>query len=419
MENVIRKYENLLTVMQHRFIKDFESENVYNDFKTSLYNELKFEEYFEFDIFEEILINHVERINHPEAINYVDEYFKELYDEMIESFNTQIRDHFLIVPMQHSHLEEDIIFGDLLFLTRRSNQDEYISDISQYLNLNTDKVKERIDHTHNTRSKDFLNDNVIVYKIKNHTSFIKMFGFNIMNDIFNFIRIIYYYNEASTSFFHSALTYWNTENKHVLILAEDDWRNGHDFTGGNKSFYLNYNLSFLDDKQNQELLYKFMNTFLIGNHKNELTRLFYNAIELFNRAIKYKESDEEVYILLMMTTAETLLTQNRNEKRLRLSAIIPRIIEHKNLSNVELAGIIKNFYLERNNFVHSGSSQLNEAREYSETLAQIMSKLIVNYFTFTNEIVNDSQTNQLKRWNEYVNEIFENIILGIDNDINS
>lgn len=416
MKKLHEAYDNLLNAkIEGEGLID-EDSKVYYNFMEIMFDKLKYEYYFDHDIFEEVIGYHFRDINEFEALDNKSKYLEELTNELIENFNSNTRSHFLIVPMQKSSLEEDIVFDDFLLLKKRPSESEYVTDISDLLNLSKDKVKQMINHTHNSRSKDFLNDNIIIFKIKDHTSYIKTYATSIMTEIFSFIRIIYFYTESSTSFFQSHLAYWNNENKHVLILSDEDWRNGHGYRGETPNFVLNYDLNFLKDKDNQKLLNKFVDTFSLNKRKDALIRLFHNAIQLFDSAIKFENQDIDIYNILMMTTAETLITQGENEKRLRISAIIPRIVDHSNLNNFQIAKIISAFYLRRNSFVHGGESQSNTDSDDYKILTQIISKLIVFYFIFSEDLVQDNNIKRINQWNNYVNGIFENIIYGSEND---
>lgn len=418
MRKLLKCYGNLLNAINknENIVFIDEDSKVYTNFMDEFYRNLRNEEYFDFDIFEEVISYHFRDIDITDALTNKSKYLEELKAEVAYNFNKHIREHFLIVPMQKSILSEDIIFDDFMLLKKRSNEDKYITDISNYLKIKKYKVKSSVDHTHNTRSKDFLNDNILILKVKQNTSYVKTFATSIMVDIFSYIRIMYFFTESSTSYLQSHLAYWNIENKHVLILAEDDWRNGHGYGGETTNFILNYDLNFLKEKRNQELLSKFLHTFSLNKKKDDLTRLFYNAINLFDSGIKFKHEDIDIYNILMMTTAETLLTQGANEKRLRISAIVPKLVKHDKLNDFQIAKITRDFYLSRNSFVHGGESRYDFERIDYESLAQIISKLIVYYFTFSNEIAEDSNTNRITLWNNYINEIFEGIIYGNEND---
>lgn len=418
MRSLLNTYDALLNAIiknEHITFID-ENDKVYTNFMDEIFNEMKHDEYFDYDIFEEIIYSHLRDIDVTDALKNKSKYLEELQAELTYNFNKDIRDHFLIVPIQKSALAEDIIFDDFLLLKKRSNEDDYFRDISNYLGIQKDRVKSSIEHTHNTRSKDFLKDNIIIVKVKQQTSYVKTFATSIMIDIFSYIRIIYFLTESTTSYLQSHLAYWNTENKHVLILAEDNWRQGHGYRGETPNFILNYDLNFLKEKNNQELLSRFLHTFTLNRKKDDLTRLFYNAINLFDSGIKFKSEDNDIYNLLMMTTAETLLTQGANEKRLRLSAVSPKLINHSKLNKFQISKVISDFYLSRNSFVHGGESRSNFERSDYELLAQIISKLIVYYFTFSNEIVEDNHIKRINQWSNYINKIFESIIYGNEDD---
>lgn len=415
MEKLEQSYEDLINALMNRNIKDLENEKVYINFMDLMLNELRYKKYFDYDQFERVIDRHLKETDYSEELNNIPKHIDSLIDEIVETFQANVANHYILCPLQNSKLDKDIVFNDFFFIKNRDSEEEYIETISNYIRLSEEDVKEMIDHTHNTRSKDFIKDNMLIFKIKNQTNTVKTYAITIIEDIFNFIRVLYHYNELSTSIIHSARAYWNEPNKHVLILAEDDWRRGHGYRGSNINFNLDININFLNDSKNQKKLVDLIKKFTINYKIDSLDRLFYNAVNLFNRAINYKNSDNDVSILLMMTTAETLLTQDKNEKRLRLSAIIPRIINHDKLNGVDVAKLLNDYYLKRNNFVHSGFIKTDfEDKDNDQELYRIISKLIIYYFSFIETIDVNSSEKRIKQWESFVNTIFEDVIFGKD-----
>ena len=65
---------------------------------------------------------------------------------------------------------------------------------------------------------------------------------------------------------------------------------------------------------------------------------------------KSKYRDADLALLLYITAVESLLTEGFNEKRLRISAIVPRLIDYKDKSVSEVSKNLERLYLSRNNF---------------------------------------------------------------------
>ena len=132
MKKLHEAYDNLLNAkIEGEGLID-EDSKVYYNFMEIMFDKLKYEYYFDHDIFEEVIGYHFRDINEFEALDNKSKYLEELTNELIENFNSNTRSHFLIVPMQKSSLEEDIVFDDFLLLKKRPSESEYVTDISDH-----------------------------------------------------------------------------------------------------------------------------------------------------------------------------------------------------------------------------------------------------------------------------------------------
>ena len=68
-----------------------------------------------------------------------------------------------------------------------------------------------------------------------------------------------------------------------------------------------------------------------------------------------EHKENSVALLLYLTAIESLITEGRNEKRLRVSAITPKLIQYENMTQAELSRKLSDMYTRRNNFVHAGT----------------------------------------------------------------
>lgn len=88
----------------------------------------------------------------------------------------------------------------------------------------------------------------------------------------------------------------------------------------------------------------------------------------------------DVSKLLIMITGESLLIQKQNEKIIRLSVILPKLVNLSNTTSLELSNIINQKYCERNDFVHGGKPSFSSVID--NKLKQAVAKLIVRNFEF-------------------------------------
>ncbi|MHC5268196.1 hypothetical protein ACYSNO_03255 [Enterococcus sp. LJL98] len=407
-------YQNLIyAVMEGKEIKGYE-DSVFNSFFEKLAEEMYSVEYYDPELMEDQILSHIQEKKYlNKSITNIDNELLNL-EEQIKSYFFLNKDvHFLICPLQRSVLSEDIFFSNFYFLRKREKEEEFIKEIASCTSLSEKKVRELLTHTKNSRSKDFLKENIFIFKIEDQTDLIKRTAYSVMQDIFNYLRVIYHSVEASTNYFDKSRAHFNKENQHIAILSKDSWRNGHD-TSSHSNLQIQLNLDFIKDISNQELLTKMIQKMTLNKNRDTHYYLFYNSIFLFNRALKY-ENDIDVSKLLLMTTGESLLTQKQNEKRIRLSVILPKLVNLSNTTSLELSNIINQQYRERNDFVHGGRPSFSSATD--DKLKQAMAKLIVRNFEFGESDRLMGQKVREKKWCNYVDRVFENSIYGqvVDN----
>lgn len=120
----------------------------------------------------------------------------------------------------------------------------------------------------------------------------------------------------------------------------------------------------------------------IGRHeKDELFDKFQNALDLFERSLEQEENyrDTTLSLLILFAGAESLLTEGKNEKSLRLSIIWPRLVTIQGKDQKELCRHIKDVYEKRNDFVHGGNVIYDCEPVQLRVLQQMLAKLIMLY----------------------------------------
>lgn len=359
------------------------------------------------DLLSFIINNEIEKfVNNPKELN--EEYIEKLISRIFELFNINKGIHFIIIPLQGSGLKNDIHFGDFYFLKKRDN-DTFMKQISKVTHISLKKVIFFLEHTERSRSKDFLKSNILLVKIQNQTSNVRLRAGKLAEYILYIVRLIQISENIESSIFRNS-RYWQDENQHIAILSSDSWRCGHK----KLEFITSCNLDFLELYKYQKVFKFFYKEFISNRNQDELTYKFLNALILFNRGLENKRGmDKSLSLLLYLTAAESLLTDNKFEKSLRLSGILPRLIKIKDISVFELATIVKNLYSQRNNFVHSGQKTYFEYEDKSLDILQIaIAKLIMKYYRIDKVCSVNSDKARINQWNDYINNIFDNAIYG-------
>ena len=148
-----------------------------------------------------------------------------------------------------------------------------------------------------------------------------------------------------------------------------------------------------------------------------MSQRFVNSLVLLNRGFQFEvKHDNDLATLLYTTSAEALLTAEKNEKRLRFAATLSKVISIDGIKRTELAKILDNVYRKRNDFVHAGVSPFykyckNENSDLEITRIAI-SKLIIKYNEINKSLVIDGEGDRSKKWNTYIDQLFINLIFG-------
>ncbi|PKE09589.1 hypothetical protein CW685_11975 [Macrococcoides caseolyticum] len=404
--NITERYKDLLNFVENNSYSDLEDKKVYNNFISLLHNKLVHDKNFDIDILDRNVICNIEINKANTHVNYKEE-VNNLISSIKDDFKKNIATHYLFCPLQGSYLKEDIINNDIILLTKVNDKENYFNKLAKTISIPVEQLKFFLEHTINSRSKNFLDSNMLIVRLEANTSYVRRYASEIIQDIFDFIRLIHTaYEEEDFLIKYSAM--FDDSNQHVAIFSEEEWRCGHGYSW-DAFLTLKKNLDFLNNSIYKELLIELLSvyTFDKTKSKNEVAKTIYNSIKIFNRGLKYERSDIEVCNLLLLTACEAVLTQNKNEKRLRLSVLIPKILGLYNEEKRQSSLIINNLYKSRNNFVHSGYEMKVTHEEKDIDLAKPMyAKILVKLLQHVQEH-NITTMNELEK---YLNELFEEAI---------
>lgn len=344
---------------------------------------------------------------------------EELIEYVEAIFVTNKEKHYIVFPLQGSGLKQDINFSKFHILTQKS-EEEIIRQLYGICgkNINESKLKEFINHTKRSRSKDFLNSNIMVIEIENQTDNIKRSSYQMAQLAIDTIKLLCFANDIESSIFRLA-ELGQHENKHVAIISKDLWRCGHGFSC-DAHLMCKIDIDFM---KNEKIQHLFCALYEKLTHKNgdELDNLFANAFSLFARGVIHKEenSDIEVSVLLYFAALESLFAEGFNEKRLRIASIVPRFINYEKESISNLANVLDKLYLDRNNFLHAGRTMYfpNDNEKYN-ILQKIVAQVIIKWLNIDCFLPIKDGEKRINAWARYVDSIFKDLIYGNLNDIN-
>lgn len=327
----------------------------------------------------------------------------QLIENIIQTLELNKKTHYLLIPFNGGRLEEDISFGNYNFII--GDEEVKLSKIVGITGYNEFDIKMFIEHTKKSRSKDFMKYPMLVMKVENIHNNVYFNAAYISKLIFKILKLIVYYDETDKDIFEMT-TNWYKDNYHVAIIGEESWQYGH----GNWWNLINfkYSLDFLKDNDSQVLFEKLVDVFIWDKNNDELHNKFANALELFEKSLEQEENykDTTLSYMLLFSAAESLLTEGKNEKKLRLSIIWPRLVEISGISQKDLGVMIRDKYDLRNDFVHAGNIFQSEERDDLRTLHQMLAKLIMKY------VYSESWTEEktIMEWKAYVEHTFDDAV---------
>ncbi len=328
---------------------------------------------------------------------------EELISNINETFELNKKTHYLLIPFNGGKLDKDICFGNYSFIV--GTEDEKLQKIVDLTGYDQFELKMFIEHTKKSRSKDFMKNPLLVLRIENVHS-------NVFNNsayfaklTFMVLKLMVYNAETKRDIFELTSDFYK-DNYHVAIIGDERWQYGH----GNwwNLIKFKYNLDFMGTEENQKLFLKLMDTFAFSNNTSDLYYKFLNALTLFEKSLEQEENYGETTLsyMLLFAAAESLLTEGKNEKKLRLSVIWPRLVSISGFSSKELGVLIRGKYDLRNNFVHAGSLFNNEDSDDLRIHHQMLAKLIMKF-------IDDSwveKNKELDEWNRYISSTFDDAI---------
>lgn len=328
---------------------------------------------------------------------------EELIKDIDETFKKNVKTHYLLIPFNGGRLQKDIFFENYYFII--GNEDEKIRKIVDLTGYDYYKIKMFIEHTKRSRSKHFMEYPMLVFKIENVHSKVFINASFLARITFMILKLMIY-NAETKSNIYECISNRYENNYHVAIIGDEQWQYGH----GNwwNLITVKYSLDFMDIENNQKLFLKLINAFVFSNNTDDLYFKFLNALELFEKSLEQEENykDATLSYMLLFAAAESLLTEGKNEKKLRLSVIWPKIVTLTGHSAKDLGILIRGKYDLRNNFVHAGSLFCSEERDDLRIHHQLLAKLIMKY-------IDESwikEKKDLDTWNKYVSNIFDDAV---------
>lgn len=410
----VKKLINAYDSLQHFYFSNEKGELNYEDKPYMNMLELLYTifceyEFFSEDLLEYAVISYLRQKDKPQETN--ENAIEEFIKYIINIFDINKQKHFLVFPLQGSGIKSDVAFSNF-YILKEKNEEALLNQISEITNMGYCDVRDFFRHTKNSRSQDFLKSNMMIIEIDNQTYTVKGSAYQMAQTAINILKLIHSAFEMESSIFRKT-ELCVKKNSHVAIISKDSWRCGHGFKW-NANLQCKLDVDFIAEKKHQKTFSK-MFDLLFFKRNDQLNRLFINAFGLFEKAtIQRTEFCEyEISLLLYLTALESLFTEGKNEKRLRIAAIVPRVIHVDPAQITELAEKLDVLYMQRNNFLHAGKVGHYKRIDIAlEQLEQTVAKAILKILEMDDIIYVEDNESRLSAWNKYTDNIFKNIILG-------
>ena len=346
-------------------------------------------------------------------------------EKLREILTKNLANHLIIVPIPAAKFSNQIEIDNLILIPQDYSRSDKLKTIAKFAKKTVDETRWIVDHTEKSRSRDFLKYPLLCIKQNEHTSTIHYNSLNIAKIVIYAIRCFYFGNIHNTKTDRTSilLDFWGQKRlkdaSHLAIYSKENWRQNHKPLNFDVS--MPYDLNWLEDNRLSKKFKNFIQRIYFKGNLDDFNLSFLNSLILFNESIKQNNS---ISTIITMTIGESILTRNKNEKRLRISAITPRLLKFPKNEQKFISRNLDELYQKRNNFVHSGESvSINYDFETSEpSILEIarktMAKLILNFPEFEKIVDNaisstdrtNKQTVRMRYWEKYVDSIFQDII---------
>ncbi|MCL6633232.1 MAG: hypothetical protein K6T63_11450 [Alicyclobacillus herbarius] len=371
--------------------------------------------------------------NFPSKVN--SSICQSLIDSIKQYLSINCDDHVLVLPIENALLSQRIQFGDFMFIPNDMDRNVKVEMIGDFVGLLFEETNWFAEHTEKSRSPHFFMHALLCMKIRHQTNVIHFTSENRMRLCVYILRALYYaYVKGSSDDrkypwvrkFMSRSDMEEYRNSHLAIYAKENWRRGHNpirFSSECK-----FSLDWLSIPSFQKKYLELCDTIILSKVHDEFSHRFINSLRFLNKAIELQYHSDPLEqsglrLLFLMIAAECiLLPGGENEKRLRLSALLPRISEIEGYSISELSRIVDQVYRWRNDYVHSGNDIFIDRhdehdRNFEHLTLKMVAKVIADYPRYLRFVENQYQSGvdktRINIWKDYLHEVFDRVIFGI------
>jgi hypothetical protein len=334
--------------------------------------------------------------------------------------------HWLIIPLKNAHLTKTFRFENFIFIG--GTRDDKIKKIMRLSKISYIEANSRALHTENSRSPGFFDHPLLAIKVSHQTAFVHRIARAYASFGICILQALYWGHIYPNN--KRPIVLGNTYQKceHIAIYTKDNWRHRH--VPFNFSFSCEFNLDWLKKdkykKRFQDMFYKItsfdQNDSLLFRFKRGL-RFFSKAIETENKKDAFDGLG--LKILYLTIVAECILLEGDNEKRIRLTQLIPSLAKLPDYNLADCKQIVDQAYKWRSSFVHGGNEVFPDWNEdfsegdtakkikiFQRMIGRLLSDAAI-HIDFINKLSSQAE-NSDKKWIDYLRTEWE-ISLGLKN----
>ncbi|MFB1098289.1 hypothetical protein [Terribacillus sp. JSM ZJ617] len=315
-----------------------------------------YKDIFEFELAESLVCSHLEDIipqsENRFSTNDADDLINNLYDGL----KRNIAENWIVFPLRNAYLTETIRFKDFVFIG--GNKEEKTDVLRRLGRTSMAKAKSRVEHT-TRKSKHFFEHPLLAIRVRHQYNYVYNMARKFSFYANSILQALYWgrvYPKYEYPIFYSPFDVGNAY--HILVYGKEDWRINH--MAANFDTTCKINLDFLHEKSYRTLYTKIFHELFYNSHEKRITYKFTVGFKLFKEAIDL-ERNRNIYqgisisLLLMTIASENILLKQEDAKRNKLAVLYSRLVRLDDVSDIEIARLLKSVYSLRSEYVHAGT----------------------------------------------------------------
>ena len=288
--------------------------------------------------------------------------FSEYIENLKKNIEINRRQHLLVVPLEGSQCSADIISESFRVLT--GTPDQKIKKLVELSGITPEEGNYFADHTERNKTPGFFSQSLLVLTQRAHTSTVRFRAPNLVRLVMYTIRMYYLgYVRGTTrdptprfrirSMADFAIE--KTDGTTIAIWSDEYYSFSHEYTRDKIDFC--FDLDFISN--GRPTIEAFISSVVLNINRSDFNSKMLNALFLANKAFQLERGMEpNISLLVLISAIESLLCENKGEKKLRFSSLLPRFAGTNKSDIGPTARNLSILYNSRNKFVHAAEEEI-------------------------------------------------------------